>query len=96
VFGNVAQTSEDAAYLARHVGLKSGVPLPSPALTVNRLCGSGFQAVVSAAYEVYFLCFFDDVTIDLKLFPLPSLFTITTVRFSKERLPSRFVEELRA
>lgn len=52
VFGNVAQTSSDAAYLARHVGLKVGVPVPTPALTVNRLCGSGFQAVVSAALEI--------------------------------------------
>ncbi|HEY8376090.1 MAG TPA: acetyl-CoA C-acetyltransferase [Nannocystis sp.] len=52
VFGNVAQTSADAIYLARHVGLKSGVPIPVPALTVNRLCGSGFQAVVSGAQEI--------------------------------------------
>jgi len=52
VFGNVAQTAADAIYLARHVGLKSGVPVPVPALTVNRLCGSGFQAVVSGAQEI--------------------------------------------
>jgi len=52
VFGNVAQTSEDAAYLARHVGLKSGTRLSVPALTINRLCGSGFQAIVSAAHEI--------------------------------------------
>ncbi|PCC70994.1 acetyl-CoA acyltransferase 2 [Nannocystis exedens] len=52
VFGNVAQTSADAIYLARHVGLKSGVPIPVPALTVNRLCGSGFQAVVSGAHDI--------------------------------------------
>src|SRR5690242_11074776 len=51
VFGNVVQTSPDAIYLARHVGLKSGVPQQVPALTVNRLCGSGFQAVVDAALE---------------------------------------------
>jgi len=50
--GNVAQTSVDAAYIARHVGLKSGLPIPTPALTVNRLCGSGFQAVVSAAEQI--------------------------------------------
>jgi acetyl-CoA acyltransferase 2 len=49
VFGNVLQTSADAVYLARHVGLKSGVPLSAPALTVNRLCGSGFQAIISGA-----------------------------------------------
>src|SRR5437899_12782257 len=39
VFGNVMQTSPDAIYLARHVGLKAGVPQQVPALTVNRLCG---------------------------------------------------------
>ncbi|HEX7489796.1 MAG TPA: acetyl-CoA C-acetyltransferase [Anaeromyxobacteraceae bacterium] len=49
VFGNVAQTSSDAIYLARHVGLRAGAPVSSPALTVNRLCGSGFEAVVQGA-----------------------------------------------
>ena len=49
VFGNVLQTSNDAIYFARHVALKAGVPIEVPALTVNRLCGSGLQAVVSAA-----------------------------------------------
>jgi len=49
VFGNVAQTSSDAIYLARHVGLRAGVPVGSPALTVNRLCGSGFEAVIQGA-----------------------------------------------
>lgn len=48
-FGNVIQTSADAVYLARHVGLQAGLPEEVPALTVNRLCGSGFQSVVSAA-----------------------------------------------
>ena len=52
VFGNVLQTSKDAIYLARHVGLRAGVPIEVPALTVNRLCGSGFQAVVSGAQEI--------------------------------------------
>lgn len=52
VFGNVQQTSADAIYLARHVGLRAGVPVPSPALTVNRLCGSGFQAIVNAAQSL--------------------------------------------
>jgi len=52
VFGNVVQTSADAIYLARHVGLRSGIPQQVPALTVNRLCGSGFQAVVDAALEM--------------------------------------------
>jgi len=49
VVGNVAQTSRDAIYLARHVGLRSGLPQQVPAVTVNRLCGSGFEAVVQAA-----------------------------------------------
>ena len=49
VFGNVLQTSADAIYGARLVALKSGVPVDVPALTVNRLCGSGIQAAVSAA-----------------------------------------------
>lgn len=49
VFGNVLQTSADAIYMARHVGLKSGVPLEVPAVTVNRLCGSGFEAIVQGA-----------------------------------------------
>jgi acetyl-CoA acetyltransferase family protein len=52
VIGNVAQTSADAIYMARHVGLRAGLPIPVPALTVNRLCGSGFQAVVSGAHEI--------------------------------------------
>lgn len=52
IFGNVAQTSQDAAYLARHIGLKAGVPESVPAYTVNRLCGSGFQSVVNAAEEI--------------------------------------------
>ena len=49
VFGNVAQTSPDAIYLARHVGLRAGAPVSAPALTMNRLCGSSFDAVVQAA-----------------------------------------------
>jgi acetyl-CoA acyltransferase 2 len=49
VFGNAQQTSVDALYLARHIGLRSGVPLEVPALTVNRICGSGFQSIVTAA-----------------------------------------------
>jgi acetyl-CoA acyltransferase 2 len=48
-FGNVIQTSADAIYLARHVGLKAGIPQEVPALTLNRLCGSGLQAMVSGA-----------------------------------------------
>ena len=51
-FGNALQTSADAIYLARHVGLRAGVPQEAGALTVNRLCGSGFQAIVSGAQEI--------------------------------------------
>lgn len=49
IFGNVLQSSKDAIYLARHVGLKSEVPESAPALTVNRLCGSGFEAITQGA-----------------------------------------------
>jgi acetyl-CoA acyltransferase 2 len=52
VMGNALQTSADALYGARHVGLKAGVPVEVPALTVNRLCGSGLQALVSAAQMI--------------------------------------------
>ncbi len=52
VMGNVIQTSKDAIYFARHVALKAGVPIDVPALTVNRLCGSGMQAIVSAAQSL--------------------------------------------
>lgn len=51
-YGNAVQTAADAIYLARHVGLRAGVPVESGALTVNRLCGSGFQAIVSGAQEI--------------------------------------------
>lgn len=52
VFGNVQQTSPDAIYCARHIGLSVGCPIEVPALTVNRLCGSGFEAVVQAAQQI--------------------------------------------
>lgn len=52
VFGNVMQTTSDTIYFARHVALKAGCPVKVPALTVNRLCGSGFQAVISGAMEI--------------------------------------------
>jgi len=52
VFGNAQQTSGDAIYGARHVGLRAGVPIDTPALTVNRLCGSGIQSIVSAAQMI--------------------------------------------
>jgi acetyl-CoA acyltransferase 2 len=52
IFGNALQTSSDAIYLARHVGLRAGVPVEVPALTVNRLCGSGFQAIAGGAEQI--------------------------------------------
>ncbi|MEJ7727592.1 MAG: acetyl-CoA C-acetyltransferase [Polyangiaceae bacterium] len=52
ILGNVQQTSPDALYGARHVGLKVGLPIETPALTLNRLCGSGFQAVITAAEQI--------------------------------------------
>src|SRR5215813_988255 len=52
IFGNALQTSGDAIYGARHVGLKAGVPKDVPALTVNRLCGSGFESIVQGAQRI--------------------------------------------
>ncbi|MDQ3698854.1 MAG: acetyl-CoA C-acetyltransferase [Gemmatimonadota bacterium] len=52
IFGNVIQTTSDAIYFARHVALKAGCPVETPGLTVNRLCGSGFQAIISGAQEI--------------------------------------------
>jgi acetyl-CoA acyltransferase 2 len=52
IFGNVLQTSADAIYLARHIGLRAGLPIETPALTVNRLCGSGFEAVIQGAQRI--------------------------------------------
>src|SRR5216684_415698 len=52
IVGNALQTSGDAIYGARHVGLKAGVPKEVPALTVNRLCGSGIQSIINAAEEI--------------------------------------------
>src|SRR5205085_12348538 len=52
VMGNAMQTSGDAIYGARHVALKAGVPQEVPALTVNRLCGSGLQSVVTAVQQI--------------------------------------------
>jgi acetyl-CoA acyltransferase 2 len=52
VIGNVMQTSADAIYCARHIGLKAGLPITTPALTVNRLCGSGFQAIINGAEQL--------------------------------------------
>jgi len=52
VVGNVSQTSSDAMYIARHAALRAGVPVHAPALTVNRLCGSGFQSIISGAQDI--------------------------------------------
>ncbi|HLF56582.1 MAG TPA: acetyl-CoA C-acyltransferase, partial [Thermoanaerobaculia bacterium] len=52
IIGNALQTSSDAIYGARHVALKAGVPQEVPALTVNRLCGSGVQAILSGAHLI--------------------------------------------
>src|SRR5882762_11703835 len=52
IVGNALQTSGDAIYGARHVGLKAGVPNEVPALTVNRLCGSGIQSIINGAEQI--------------------------------------------
>src|SRR5258707_3766282 len=52
IFGNVMQTSADALYGARHVGLKAGLKIDTPAVTVNRLCGSGIEAIAQAAQRL--------------------------------------------
>jgi acetyl-CoA acyltransferase 2 len=52
VFGNVQQTSADSIYLARHVALRAGAPIAAAAVTVNRLCGSGFQAIINGAEQI--------------------------------------------
>lgn len=52
IIGNAMQTSPDAIYCARHVGLKAGVPIEVPAVTVNRLCGSGMESIVQAAHRI--------------------------------------------
>ena len=52
IIGNVMQTSADAIYCARHIGLKAGLPITTPAVTVNRLCGSGFEAVIQGAHQL--------------------------------------------
>ena len=52
VFGNVIHTSPEDMYMARVVGIRAGIPKEAPAFTVNRLCGSGVQAIVSAAHAI--------------------------------------------
>lgn len=51
-FGNALQTSADAIYLARHVALNSGLPVETPAVTLNRLCGSGFESIIQGAQQI--------------------------------------------
>ena len=51
-FGNVIQSSPDAAYLARHVALRTGMKQSTPSLTINRLCGSGFETVILGAHSI--------------------------------------------
>src|ERR1700755_3304632 len=52
IFGNVMQTSADSLYGARHVGLKAGLKIETPAVTVNRLCGSGIEAIAQGAQRI--------------------------------------------
>ena len=52
VFGNVVHTEQKDMYLARVAGVNAGIPVETPALTLNRLCGSGLQAIVSAAQNI--------------------------------------------
>ena len=52
IIGNVMQTSADAIYCARHIGLKAGLPITTPAVTVNRLCGSGFESIIQGAQQL--------------------------------------------
>jgi acetyl-CoA acetyltransferase family protein len=52
VWGNVLHTSSDATYISRHVGLKAGLPIESSALTLNRQCGSGLEAVLTGAKTI--------------------------------------------
>ena len=53
IYGNVVPSEKNAIYLARHIGLKAGLPIEVPALTVNRLCGSGMEAIVLASKKIY-------------------------------------------
>lgn len=52
IFGNVIHSSTNAAYVPRHIALGAGIPIETPAMAVNRLCGSGLQAVVSAVQSI--------------------------------------------
>lgn len=52
IFGSVHASDNSAAYLARHVGHHAGLPVTTPALTINRLCGSGFQSIINAVQEI--------------------------------------------
>ena len=52
IFGNVQQSAKDAHFLARHVGLKAGTPISVPAVTVNRMCGTGIETIIQAAQRI--------------------------------------------
>ncbi|MFA1822599.1 acetyl-CoA C-acyltransferase [Virgibacillus oceani] len=52
IYGNVIHSQTNAAYVARHIGLHSGIPIETPAMVLNRLCGSGLQSIVSSAQEI--------------------------------------------
>src|ERR1043165_8774640 len=52
IFGNAHHPPADAIYLARHIGLRSGLPIEVPAVTVNRLCGSGFESIIQGAQQI--------------------------------------------
>ncbi|MDX1959426.1 MAG: acetyl-CoA C-acetyltransferase [Leptospiraceae bacterium] len=53
ISGNVVPSEKTSCYLARHIGLKTGLSIETPALTVNRLCGSGMESVILAAKKIY-------------------------------------------
>lgn len=73
------QSSSDAIYLARHVGLRVGVPKEAPALTVNRLCGSGFQSIVSGCQVWATFYYFSEIM--LKAIGRNALLQYNTVGF---------------
>ena len=52
IFGAVLQSAPDSIYTSRHIGLKAGVPISTPALAINRLCGSGFQVIIEAYHQM--------------------------------------------
>lgn len=88
VYGNVIHSSKNAAYVARHTALKTGIPAEVPALLVNRLCGSGMQAVVSAVQNLrdsedgIALCGELKICLNLRMQPSHTVFKVKNlVRF---------------